>query len=182
MRSPLPASHSRAAASQTLGLFKVLRRQDLDPDLSGERALCDRHACKYIALCLSQTFSQWPLASSWLPLACSASPLRRFFSEFGRSLQSTGGLYFVAVLRIAFGIILLWAAADARTPVMMRVLGVLILVAGVATPFLGVERSPRHVRLVGDPGHLSRAPRGPVRPLCLTSFIAYSNMPRGSGM
>ena len=101
--------------------------------------------------------------------------------EFGRSLQSTGGLYFVAVLRIAFGIVLLWAAADARTPVIMRILGVFLIIAGIATPFFGVERSRAMFDWWATQGSfLARA--WPGAAIVLGLFISYSNMPRGSGM
>jgi len=101
--------------------------------------------------------------------------------EFGRSLQSTGGLYFVAVLRIAFGIVLLWAAADARTPVIMRILGVFLLIAVIATPFFGVERSRAMFDWWATQGSfLARA--WPGAAIVLGLFISYSNMPRGSGM
>jgi uncharacterized membrane protein len=61
--------------------------------------------------------------------------------EFGRSLQTTNALYIVAGVRVIFGAVLLWVAPASRTPKILRVLGVLIIVAGLFTPFFGVERS-----------------------------------------
>lgn len=61
--------------------------------------------------------------------------------EFGRSLQTTNALYIVAAVRIAFGAVLLWVAPVARTPKILRALGALIVLAGVFTVFLGVERT-----------------------------------------
>jgi uncharacterized membrane protein len=61
--------------------------------------------------------------------------------EFGRSLQTTNALYIVAGVRVIFGAVLLWVAPPSRTPKILRVLGVLIIVAGMFTPFFGVERS-----------------------------------------
>jgi hypothetical protein len=61
--------------------------------------------------------------------------------EFGRSLQTTNALYSVAAVRVMFGAILLWVAPVSRTPKILRVLGVSIIIAGVFTPFFGVERS-----------------------------------------
>jgi hypothetical protein len=59
--------------------------------------------------------------------------------EIGRSLQTTNALYIVAAVRVGFGATLLWVAPVARTPRLFRVLGAFIVLAGVVTPFLGVE-------------------------------------------
>jgi uncharacterized membrane protein YidH (DUF202 family) len=61
--------------------------------------------------------------------------------EFGRSLQTTNILYVIAAVRVIFGAILLWVAPSSRTPRILRVLGVFIIIAGVFTPLFGVERS-----------------------------------------
>jgi hypothetical protein len=61
--------------------------------------------------------------------------------EFGRSLQTAGALYAVAAVRIAFGV-LLWSAASAsRMPRTFRVIATIVIVAGLLTPFFGVERT-----------------------------------------
>jgi len=59
----------------------------------------------------------------------------------GQSLQTANALYVVAAMRVTFGAILLWVAPVSRTPRILRVLGVSIIIAGVLTPFFGVERS-----------------------------------------
>ena len=61
--------------------------------------------------------------------------------ELGRSLQTPSALYIVAAVRIIFGGLLLWVAPLSRAPKTLRVLGVLIIIVGVLTPFIGVERS-----------------------------------------
>jgi len=61
--------------------------------------------------------------------------------DFGRSLQTTNALYIVAAVRVVFGTILLSVAPTSRTPKILRVFGVFIIIAGVITPFFGVERS-----------------------------------------
>jgi hypothetical protein len=61
--------------------------------------------------------------------------------EFGRSLQTPSALYAVAVVRIAFGALLFWGASASRMPRMLRVIGTVIMVAGLLTPFFGVERA-----------------------------------------
>jgi hypothetical protein len=60
--------------------------------------------------------------------------------ELGQSLQTTPALYVVAGVRIAFGVTLLWAAPESRTPRILRTLGFFIVIAGVLTPFFGIER------------------------------------------
>jgi hypothetical protein len=50
-------------------------------------------------------------------------------------------LYVVAAVRIGIGVVLILAAAGARMPKTLRVLGTVILLAGLATPFVGVERA-----------------------------------------
>ncbi len=100
--------------------------------------------------------------------------------EFGRSLQSAGALYVVATVRIAFGAILFWAAPDSRSPRTMRVLGGLIILAGVATPFFGVERSRNVLDWWSTQGSfVARA--WPGAAVVLGLFIAYSAVPRPSG-
>ena len=61
--------------------------------------------------------------------------------EFGRSLQTPSALYVVAAVRIIFGAVLLWVAGASRMPRTLRVIGIVIVVAGLLTLFFGVERS-----------------------------------------
>lgn len=58
-----------------------------------------------------------------------------------RFAQTQVGLYVVAALRIVFGLVLIGAAAASRLPKTLRVLGVFMIVAGIITPFFGVERT-----------------------------------------
>jgi len=58
-----------------------------------------------------------------------------------RSLLTPSALYIVAAVRVCFGLLLVWVAPGSRAPIGLRVLGVLIVIAGVITPFFGVERS-----------------------------------------
>jgi hypothetical protein len=66
--------------------------------------------------------------------------------EFGRSILSPVVLYIAAAVRILFGVVLLWVAPASRAATVLRVLGVFLVIAGVATPFVGVELA----RLVFD--------------------------------
>jgi hypothetical protein len=61
--------------------------------------------------------------------------------EFGRSILSPSVLYIAAAIRIIFGGVLLWVAPVSRAPTVLRVLGAVFVVAGVATPFVGVKLS-----------------------------------------
>ena len=99
--------------------------------------------------------------------------------ELGRSLQSAGALYIVAAMRVGFGIILFWAAPNSRTPRTLRILGIVIIVAGLVTPFFGVERT----RAAFDwwSSHGSFFMRAwPVAAVGFGLFIAYSTSSRGS--
>jgi hypothetical protein len=60
---------------------------------------------------------------------------------FGNSLITETGLYIVAGVRIAFGLLLLLAARFSRMPRVLRAIGVVIIIAGLITPLFGVERS-----------------------------------------
>jgi hypothetical protein len=60
-----------------------------------------------------------------------------------QSFQTPAGLYFAAALRLVFGVALLLAAPTSRAPGVVRLLGLLSLIAGLITPFFGVERFRR---------------------------------------
>jgi hypothetical protein len=51
------------------------------------------------------------------------------------------GLYVVAGLRVAIGVVLFLAAPATRAPKTLRILGVLVCVGGVVTAFLTAERA-----------------------------------------
>jgi len=51
------------------------------------------------------------------------------------------GLYVVAALRLCFGFVLILAAAASRAPKTLRILGFIILVGGLITPFVGADRA-----------------------------------------
>lgn len=59
-----------------------------------------------------------------------------------RSLMATQtALLVIAVIRIAIGVVLIMAAPASRAPKVLQVSGALLLGAGLATPFFGVERT-----------------------------------------
>ena len=58
-----------------------------------------------------------------------------------QSVLTPRGLYLVATLRVAFGVVLVLAAPSSRAPRVLRLLGFIILVAGLTTPFFGIDRA-----------------------------------------
>src|SRR5436853_6440674 len=59
-----------------------------------------------------------------------------------RSFAATQlGLLTIATVRIAIGVILIMSAPASRTPKVLQVFGAVALLAGLATPFFGVERT-----------------------------------------
>ena len=100
--------------------------------------------------------------------------------EFGRTLQSPGVVYVLAAVRVGFGIILFWAAANSRTPRTLRILGIFIIIAGVVTPFFGVAGTRSAFHWWSNQGpFFTRA--WPLAAVGLGLFIAYTSLPRGSG-
>jgi hypothetical protein len=63
------------------------------------------------------------------------------FLNFARLLLNPTALYVVAAVRILFGALLLWVASESCMPKTVRVIGIVIVVAGLLTPLFGVERS-----------------------------------------
>lgn len=61
--------------------------------------------------------------------------------QLARSLLTPAALYVIAALRVFLGVLFVWVAPSSRVPRLLRALGVLIIIAGLATPFFGVERS-----------------------------------------
>ncbi|TAK15001.1 MAG: hypothetical protein EPO35_08630 [Acidobacteria bacterium] len=51
------------------------------------------------------------------------------------------GLYGIGALRVGMGLVLIAVATASRTPRALRVLGVVLVVAGLMTPVVGVERT-----------------------------------------
>lgn len=57
--------------------------------------------------------------------------------DFGRSLLAPPGLYWAAVGRVVFGVLLVCLATQSRLPRTLRVIGVIIVIAGLLTPLAG---------------------------------------------
>jgi hypothetical protein len=69
------------------------------------------------------------------------SPMRLL--DIVRHFQSPAGIYAAAALRIILGVVLFLAAPTSRAPEVVRILGIIILVAGLITPLFGLERFRR---------------------------------------
>jgi hypothetical protein len=54
---------------------------------------------------------------------------------------SRTGMYVIAAVRIVLGALLFFAASNTRTPKTVRVIGLIILIVGIATAFIPAERA-----------------------------------------
>ena len=68
-----------------------------------------------------------------------AAPALRLSLE--RSVMTPAGLYAIAALRIAIGLVFVLAAPASRAPRTLRVLGLIVIIAGLSTPWFGVDRA-----------------------------------------
>jgi len=59
---------------------------------------------------------------------------------FIRSGQTTSGLYFATALRLVLGVALFSAASSSKAPGLLHIVGLVFTLAGLATPFVGIER------------------------------------------
>lgn len=87
------------------------------------------------------------------------------------------GLYVVAIIRLAIGLVSFLAAPASRAPRTLRILGVLVCVAGVATALLSIERAQALMEWWSVHGlGFIRVAAAVV--LAVSSFIAYVTAPR----
>ena len=86
------------------------------------------------------------------------------------------GLYLAAALRVVLGAALFMAAPGSRLPKTLRIIGVFILIAGLATPLIGVERARAIVEWETARG--PTAMRVPAAfALLFGLFLAYATAP-----
>jgi hypothetical protein len=83
------------------------------------------------------------------------------------------GLYVVAALRVAIGLVLLGASSASRMPRTLRGFGILILAAGLATPLFGLERAHAFMNWWLTPG-LVFVRLSAVLALTFGSFLIYA--------
>jgi hypothetical protein len=85
-------------------------------------------------------------------------------------------LYVIAAVRVAFGVLLISVAPASRAPKTLRVVGLIPLVAAIATPFVGVDRAPAIIEWWSQQGSgLVRL--SAVFLLALGGFVAYACAP-----
>lgn len=92
---------------------------------------------------------------------------------------TSGAFYVVAAVRVAFGLVLISAASASRAPKTLRVLGCLIVIAGIVTALTGLAAIER-ARLIIEwwlrqGAGLTRLTGIPI--LVLGSFVAYACAP-----
>ena len=63
--------------------------------------------------------------------------------DIARVFDRPSGLYALAAIRLVVGVVLFLAAPGSRQPGVLRILGILIGVAGIITPFVGLDRQRR---------------------------------------
>ena len=97
--------------------------------------------------------------------------------DFGNSLLTETGLYIVAAVRVAFGLLLLFAARLSRMPRTLRAIGIVVIFAGLITPLFGVERSAFMFNWFSNQGSaLVRIVA--IFAMALGAFILYAATPR----
>jgi hypothetical protein len=97
--------------------------------------------------------------------------------DFAESLLTENGLYIVAAVRVALGALLFLGARRARFPRTLRVIGLVIIVAGLLTPLFGVARSAALLEwFTGQGTALTRA--AAVCAMAFGVFLVYAVSPR----
>ena len=87
------------------------------------------------------------------------------------------GIYVVALLRIAIGLVFFLAGAGSRAPRTLRVIGILVCAAGIVTALVSVQRA--NELMVWWSSHGTGFIRiAAVAVVGLGSFIAYATAPR----
>lgn len=92
-------------------------------------------------------------------------------------LLTTLGLYGVGAMRVAMGVVMIWAAGPSRYPRVLRAFGVLFIVAGVSTPVFGVDRARGMMELGAAQGSLLIRAAG-LLIVAFGIFIAHAVTPR----
>jgi hypothetical protein len=93
-----------------------------------------------------------------------------------RYVGTPAGLYAIAVVRVAVGVVLIMVAPLSRAPRFLRAAGGLVMLAGLMTPFFGVERTRAVLEWEATQGTaLIRA--GAAVALALGVFLAFAVSP-----
>jgi len=101
------------------------------------------------------------------------------FLSLLRSLMTPAGMYAIAAGRIAIGSVFVLGAPASRAPRTIRWLGLIIIFAGLATPFFGVARSESILNWWEGVGPVLKTIDAVVA-ITLGGFIVYAFSPRRS--
>ena len=71
-----------------------------------------------------------------------------------RSVITPAGLYAIVALRVAVGLVFVLAAPTSRAPRTLRVLGLIVIIAGLLTSWFGVTRSQAVLNWLSGAGPL----------------------------
>ena len=88
------------------------------------------------------------------------------------SVLTPTGLYAIAVGRIAIGLVFVFAAPASRAPRTLRVLGFIVIIAGLSTPWFGVARARAVVDWLASVGPWSLRLAAGVG-MAIGGFIVY---------
>ena len=88
------------------------------------------------------------------------------------SVLTPTGLYAIAGVRIAIGLVFVFAAPASRAPRTLRVLGCIVIIAGLSTPWFGVARSRAVVDWLASVGPWSLRLAAGVG-MAIGGFIVY---------
>ena len=99
----------------------------------------------------------------------------------GQRSVTPAGLYVVAALRVIIGLVLFGASSASRMPRTFRVVGIVVLVAGLTTPFLGVERARAIMNWMLAPGPVVMRLWALVA-VAIGSFVIYAVVSTGVRM
>ena len=90
----------------------------------------------------------------------------------GRYAVTPAGLYAITVLRVGIGLLLMLVARTSRAPKTLRVLGAVVLVAGLTTPLFGVDRV--RTILEWEAMHIALLRAGAVVAVAAGGFLAFA--------
>ncbi len=72
--------------------------------------------------------------------------------DISRHLVTRPGLYAVAAFRVAYGALLIAIARGSRMPRTVRVVGIIVVIAGLLTPLFGVDRAHAYIGWLASQG------------------------------
>jgi hypothetical protein len=108
-------------------------------------------------------------------LGVAAAVIPEIVIAVGRHVVSPSGLYAAAAFRVGAGLALILAAPESRAAGTLRAIGAVVLVAGVATPFFGVDAA--RARLDWEAAHVAFFRVEGAAFVCLGSLIAAALQP-----